>query len=119
MDNILLFLNNPTSNAVLIIVVLAFALRDIPSIARYIPFFKKMEKISDTQDKKYPLIEEHIRRFNKLDEKLEKIASNHLHELPMMAEAIQRIEKKIDDISEKQESQGNRITRVETKIEDI
>jgi hypothetical protein len=69
----------------------------------------QIDKISDVQDEKYPLIEDHIRRFNELDRKLEKIANNHLHELPDMMKSIGRIENKVDRIEQTQVAQGQDI----------
>lgn len=75
-----------------------------------------IDKISDVQDEKYPILLEHVERFNafdirfnNLDAKLEKIASNHLHELPEMMNSITRIETKVDRIEQKQILQGEDI----------
>jgi hypothetical protein len=68
-----------------------------------------ISKISDTQDEKYPLLMEHIQRFNNLDAKLEKIASNHLHDLPAMAKSIANIEHSMEKVVDKQISQGEDI----------
>ncbi len=68
-----------------------------------------ISKISSTQDEKYPLLMEHIQRFNTLDAKLEKIANNHLHELPDMMKSITRIETQVNKIVEKQIVQGEEI----------
>lgn len=69
----------------------------------------QISKISTVQDEKYPLIEDHIKRFNELDRKLEKIANNHLHELPDMMKSISRIEGKVDRIEQTQVTQGQDI----------
>jgi hypothetical protein len=76
----------------------------------------KIDKISDVQDEKYPILLDHVERFNQfdqrfnaLDAKLEKIANNHLHELPDMMKSIGRIENKVDRIEQKQISQGEDI----------
>ena len=68
-----------------------------------------ISKISNTQDEKYPLLMEHVERFNALDAKLEKIANNHLHELPAMMGTITRIETQVNKIADKQVIQGEEI----------
>lgn len=71
-------------------------------------------QVRDIQEEKY---NDHEARFNKIDNRLEIIANNHLHDLPAMMQSISRIEGKIDNMGEKLESHGNRLTRLETKIE--
>ena len=114
MEKLLNFLENPTSNATLIIVVaLIVVAPNIPYIAKYIPILNKIFKISDTQDEKYPQVLQGIEIMKKLD----KIADNHLHELPDMKRAVDRIEEKLDDIYRISSSHGERISKIEGRID--
>lgn len=45
------------------------------------------------------------------------LATNHLHEIPEMKITMDRIEKSVNEIGKELNVQGNRLTRVETKLE--
>lgn len=118
MESLLTFLENPTSNAVIIIVVIAFAVRDIPAVARYIPFFKKVNKISDVQDEKYPQIEKMLRQIEKSHQDIITFQTNHsMHEIPEIVKKLDKMDIKLDSVIEKQAEHGERISRIEGKLE--
>lgn len=110
MEAILTFLTNVPTNAVLIVLALALILRDLPSIAKYLPFWNKVQKISDIQEKKYPMIEHTERMASQIEQMLTSqntIMENHFkHEIPRINATLERIEDKLD-------LHGNRITRLE------
>lgn len=114
MEHLLSFLENPTSNATLIIIVaIVVIVPNIRYISKYIPVLNRIFKISDTQDEKYPQVIEGIEIMKKLD----KIADNHLHELPEMKRAVDRIETKMDELYKISSSHGERISKIEGKLE--
>lgn len=114
MAQIFNFLQNPTSNATLIIIVVVLVvIPNIKQIAQFIPIINKIFKISDIQDEKYPREEQSLEIMKKLD----KIADNHLHELPDMKKTIDRIEAKMDELYKVSSSHGERISKIEGKLE--
>lgn len=120
--DIFTFLNNVPTNAVIVIVVLAFAARDIPGIAKFIPLFRKVDKISDTQDQKYPEMKGMISAMAELTIQSKTLSSqnhallqNHFkHEIPDM---IRKIDKIVEDVADIKQDYGNRLTRVETILD--
>jgi peptidoglycan hydrolase CwlO-like protein len=114
MEAVLTFLTNVPTNAVLIVLALALILRDLPAFAKYIPFWSKVQKISDTQEKKYPMIEHTEKLASQIDQMLKQqntIMENHFkHEIPQINATLGRIEDKLD-------THGNRITRLEALSE--
>lgn len=114
MEKLLHFLENPTSNATLIVVVaLIVIVPNIRYISKYIPILNKIFKISDVQDEKYPQVLQGVEIIRKLD----KIADNHLHELPDIKKSVDRIEVKMDELYKISSSHGERISKIEGKLE--
>lgn len=101
-QSILHLLENPTSNATIIIVVLILVIiPNFPKIAQYVPFLKTMPKVD-----------------------YEKIATNHMHQMPEVLSKLNIIEigmnantQTLDRHTEKLDIMGNRITRVETLLD--
>ena len=73
-----------------------------------------LNSIFNTQQKKYPIIESNSVTLESLNEQVMKIADNHLHELPMMKVTIDKI---ASDVSFIKDNYGNRLTRVETILD--
>ena len=136
MKQILTFLENANTNAMLIIGMLVFGAvllaPYIPSIAKYIPFLRKVEKnsttidkISDVQDEKYPqlnLRHDEIRSLllfiKEGQERMEKFESNHnLHEIPEIKILVDKIDIKLDSVIATQSKHGERISKIEGKLE--
>lgn len=122
MSEILTFLSNIPTNAVLVIIVVAFALRDIPAIAKYIPFWNKVDKISKTQDEKYPEIQKHFELIEKCYADQNKWNTNHsMHEIPEIKQDVKEMKGDMKDIKEAvsriELTHEVRLAKLETKLE--
>lgn len=119
MESFWTFLTNPTPNATIILIVaLILIVPNIDKIAVYIPFLKRQKKISDVQDEKYPELIKMLRVVKSGQERIEKFESNHrLHEIPEMVKTLGSMNSKLDSVMEKQSEHGERISRIEGKLE--
>lgn len=76
---------------------------------------KKVDKISDVQDEKYPQIEKMLSAMQELSRQNETLLENHFkHEIPEMRDDIKSIKETVGRMELNFEK---RITRVETLIE--
>lgn len=86
---------------------------------------KKVDKISDVQDEKYPKIEKILAQIDETyqdvkerQEYIIKFQTNHsLHEMVDIRDMVNRIDGKIDTLIAKQAEHGERISRIEGKLE--
>jgi len=126
MESFWTFLKNPTPNATIILIVaLVLVVPNIDKLAPYIPFFKRQKKISDVQDEKYPEIKKHLKNieesYQDIKEKQDYIITfqtNHsLHEIPQIVKTLDKMDEKIDTLISKQADHGERISRIEGKLE--
>lgn len=126
MESLWTFLTNPTPNATIIVIVaLVLVIPNIDKISQYIPILKRQKKISDVQDEKYPELEKILGRIEKSHEDIKKrqeyistFQTNHrLHEIIDIKNMVNKIDGKIDVLIEKQSDHGERISRIEGKLE--
>jgi hypothetical protein len=106
------FLDNPTSNATIIIVVaLIVIIPNIPVIAKYLPIFKA-NFAKDTNEKKYSEIENHLKVIEGLYKDNKKFQENHsMHEIPEIKENVEKIHAKLDKFLDVQIEQGKEIAK--------
>ena len=77
-----------------------------------------LESIRGTQKEKYPKMEEHYSQIETLIRQNETLLNNHFkHEIPEMVSSLSKIEGIVGGIQTEQQSQGQRLTRVETLVE--
>lgn len=110
MDSLISFAQSATPIAVLAIAVggLVFT---IYSLFKN----KTVDKISDTQDEKYPEIQEMLSAMKVLSDQNRTLLENHFkHEIPEMREDIKTIK---DTVGRMELNFEKRITRIETKME--
>lgn len=75
---------------------------------------KLMQRIRGTQQDRENIQTGTIITLATLNGKIDKVMGNHLHELPEMKASIDRIESTVNELKD---NFGNRLTRVETIIE--
>jgi len=77
----------------------------------------KINKISDTQDIKYPSLEKHIAAITKLTAQNETLLENHFkHEIPEMMKTMDKIDQKVDKIDDKVTNMSDRLLVLETRF---
>lgn len=120
------FLQNPTTNSTIIIVVaIVVIIPNIPKIAKYLPILKSIfstnttaEKISHVQDEKYGSIEKHLKTIEGLYNENKKFQENHsMHEIPEIKREVGSINLKLDKFLDTQIKHGQEIAYLKAKID--
>ena len=125
MNAIFTFLEHPTTNATIIIVVISalalVAILQAPMITKLLSSFKKQDKISTVQDDRLiwqQKIEKSVVDLSDTCLELRKFQTNHsMHEIPEMRDDIKEIKEIVNFIKD---THGNRLTALETvnKVKD-
>lgn len=119
MDQLLSFAQSATPLAILAIAVggLVFTIYSLFK-------GKKVDKISDVQDEKYPEIQKHLKKIEETYQDIKQkqdyiitFQTNHsLHEIPDIVKTLDKMDGKIDTLISKQAEHGERISRIEGKL---